>query len=114
MSAITTHILDTARGLPAQGVTVSLETKLGEGLWKTLGSGRTDSDGRLKTLLESDFVPVSGLYRVTFDTEEYFARTDQAVFYPEVQITFALTDTAMHYHIPLLLSPYGYGTYRGS
>ena len=114
MSGITTHILDTARGLPAVGVAVTLEGKVGEGAWATLGAGRTDEDGRLKTLLAPDAAPAPGLYRLTFVTGTYFSDSGQAAFYPEVQITFTVTDSAQHYHIPLLLCPYGYSTYRGS
>ena len=116
MSAITTHVLDTARGLPARGVSVTLERVEGEGerRWETLGSGRTDEDGRLKTLLPPGQALIPGVYRLTFDTGAYFQRDGQPAFYPEVQIAFNVTDAAQHYHIPLLLCPYGYSTYRGS
>lgn len=116
MSAITTHVLDAARGLPARGVAVTLERAdtEGERRWKTLGAGRTDEDGRLKTLLPPDQALVPGAYRLTFDTGAYFREGGQPAFYPEVQVAFIVIDTARHYHIPLLLSPYAYSTYRGS
>lgn len=118
MSAITTHVLDTARGLPARGVSVTLEREQtdedGGRRWAALGSGETDEDGRLKTLLPLGQALVPGAYRLTFDTGGYFQRGGQPAFYPEVQITFTVTDAAQHYHIPLLLCPYGYSTYRGS
>lgn len=116
MSAITTHVLDTAHGLPARGVSVTLERadEGGERGWAALGSGRTDEDGRLKTLLPPGQALVPGVYRLTFDTGAYFQREGQPVFYPQVQVAFIVGEAAQHYHIPLLLCPYGYSTYRGS
>jgi 5-hydroxyisourate hydrolase len=116
MSAITTHILDTARGRPAQGVPVHLERRSpdGDGAWLELGRGSTDADGRLRTLLPASEVLVAGFYRLTFDTGTYFAGLGIEGFYPEVFVTFEIRDPAQHYHVPLLLSPYGYSTYRGS
>ena len=113
MSAITTHILDTSRGRPAGGVRVVLEVQGDEG-WKLLGQGRTDADGRLKDLLPADFDLQAGVYRLTFRTSEYFAAERVESFYPEVTISFNVTETAAHYHVPLLVSPFGYSTYRGS
>ena len=106
MSAITTHILDTSRGAPAAGVPVRLEHQASVGEWKQLGSGVTNSDGRLAGLPEV----TAGIYRLTFDTRAY----SPDGLYPEVAVTFEVRDTGRHYHIPLLLSPYGYTTYRGS
>ena len=113
MSAITTHILDTSRGRPAGGVSVVLEVRSDEG-WKILGQGRTDADGRLKNLLPADFNPEAGVYRLTFGTADYFAAERMESFYPEVSISFNVADAATHYHVPLLVSPFGYSTYRGS
>jgi 5-hydroxyisourate hydrolase len=110
---ITTHILDTSRGRPAEGVAVVLEVQVGEG-WKILGQGRTDVDGRLKDLLPVDFDLKAGVYRLTFRTSDYFAAQRVESFYPEVSISFTVADAAAHYHVPLLVSPYGYSTYRGS
>jgi 5-hydroxyisourate hydrolase len=113
MSAITTHILDTSRGRPAAGVEVTLELQSGAS-WKKLGAGTTDGDGRLRTLLPEKAPIDPGLYRLTFDTAAYFARTSTEGFYPSVEIRFVVRAAGEHYHVPLLLSPYGYSTYRGS
>jgi 5-hydroxyisourate hydrolase len=109
MSAITTHVLDTSRGQPAAGVVVRLERGAA-----VLASGRTDADGRLRDLLPEHVALTPGVYRLVFDTGVYFR--DQAVeaFYPHVAIDFEVRDAAQHYHVPLLLSPFGYSTYRGS
>lgn len=114
MSAITTHVLDTAQGRPASGVPVVLEVQTTGQLWQALGRGRTDADGRLKNLLPPDTLVTEGLYRLTFDTSAYFAAQGVPDFYPEVSVVFRIHDAAQHYHVPLLLSPYGYSTYRGS
>ena len=113
MSAITTHILDTSRGRPAGGVRVVLEVR-GVESWELLGQGRTDADGRLGDLLPADFNLQAGVYRLTFATADYFAAERVESFYPEVTLGFIVNDTAAHYHVPLLLSPFGYSTYRGS
>jgi 5-hydroxyisourate hydrolase len=113
MSAITTHILDISRGRPAQGVAVVLEVRADEG-WRLLGQGTTDADGRLRDLLSANFNPAAGAYRLTFRTSDYFAAQGVESFYPEVTISFIVGDGAAHYHVPLLISPFGYSTYRGS
>jgi 5-hydroxyisourate hydrolase len=113
MSAITTHVLDTSRGRPAAAVPVLLETHA-DGGWQTLGRGATDADGRLRSLLPAGTRLASGLYRLTFDTAAYFDSQGAQGFYPEVVVTFKVEDAAQHYHVPLLLSPFGYSTYRGS
>jgi 5-hydroxyisourate hydrolase len=105
-AAITTHVLDTARGCPAAGVTIVLESADGA----RVGSGTTDADGRLKDLGSVE----PGHYRLTFDTGGYFAAGGQDGFYPEVVVNFTVTQDEDHYHVPLLLNPYGYSTYRGS
>jgi 5-hydroxyisourate hydrolase len=114
MSAITTHILDLSQGRPAQGVEVVLEFQTASDTWTALGKGVTDADGRLKTLLAPDHPLQAGQYRITFVTGSYFAEHNIASFYPEVSVTFFIQDTAQHYHVPLLVSPFGYSTYRGS
>ena len=114
MSAITTHVLDTARGAPASGVPITLEIETADGHWKLLGKGVTDADGRLRDLIESDEEIAIGTYRLTFDTETYFRAQNVDGFYPVVVVLFGILDTEQHYHVPLLLSPYGYSTYRGS
>jgi 5-hydroxyisourate hydrolase len=108
MSAITTHVLDTSRGRPAAGVPVTLEARDNE------GRGFTDADGRLKSLLQPEHKLLKGAYRLTFDTAVYFAAQGTKGFYTEVVISFVVTEAGAHYHVPLLLSPYGYTTYRGS
>jgi len=113
MSAITTHILDISRGRPAGGVAVTLELQSDQG-WQVLGQGKTDADGRLKDLLPDDFTFAAGVYRLTFATGAYFAARNIESFYPQVSISFIVRDAAEHYHVPLLLSPFGYSTYRGS
>ena len=102
---ITTHVLDTAQGKPASGIPVRLEVRELSG-WTLIGQGQTDADGRLRTLTPG--AVRAGTYRLTFDTA---ARSS---FFPEVSIQFQIVDAAAHYHVPLLLSPFGYSTYRGS
>ncbi len=113
MSQITTHILDTTLGKPAQGVSIVLEQLTGAKEWRELGSGKTNSDGRLPNLLSADIKLEPGIYHLIFDTASYFKTQAVKGFYPEVTITFEITD-ASHYHVPLLLNPFGYSTYRGS
>lgn len=108
MSGITTHVLDTSRGRPAANVPVVLEWQSSNGSWTRIGSGVTDTDGRLRTLTGPHID--AGTYRITFDTKSY----DGAAFFPEVTIVFVVHDPKQHYHVPLLLSPFGYSTYRGS
>jgi 5-hydroxyisourate hydrolase len=104
---ITTHVLDTAAGKPGRGIAIDLERATDTG-WRSIGSGVTDDDGRLRTLTPAG--PVEpGTYRIRFHTGAY-----QIGFFPVVEITFTVADGAQHYHVPLLLSPYGYSTYRGS
>ncbi len=114
MSAITTHVLDTSKGRPAAGVPVALELEGEDGRWQTLGKGTTDADGRLRDLLPIGKPLSIGTYRLIFDTETYFRAHNVEGFYPFVQVVFSILDTDEHYHVPLLLSPYGYSTYRGS
>ena len=111
MSPITTHVLDTALGRPAAGVPLVL-SKAGGGGWADVGRGVTDADGRCKNLLKEGKLK-KGSYRLTFGTASYFKKTRQTGFYPSVSIVFEVRD-ARHYHVPLLLSPWGYSTYRGS
>ena len=114
MSAITTHVLDTARGKPAQGVPVVLEFLSGDGLWRKKGEGKTGADGRCQDLLPEGAPLEAGTYRLTFDTGAYFSLQGTQGFYPQVTVEFTVKETAQHYHVPLLLSPFGYSTYRGS
>ena len=107
-SAITTHVLDTALGRPATGVPVRLEH--GDG--RVIAKAVTDTDGRVSDLGPQEIRP--GGYRLVFGTASYFESTGQQGFFPEVTITFTIDDATQHYHVPLLLSPYAYSTYRGS
>ena len=111
VSHITTHVLDAVQGLPAPGIAVVLSA-LRDGEWMLIAEGVTDSDGRAGQL-GPEAVP-AGIYRLHFDTGGYFARTDTPTFYPEVVLTFVVDDEQRHYHVPLLLSPFAYSTYRGS
>jgi 5-hydroxyisourate hydrolase len=110
MSQLTTHVLDTTLGRPAVGVPVTLAS-FTDGAWVDVGSGLTDDDGRARSLGPAS-VPV-GRYRFTFDTAAYFAATGQPAFHPEVVVVFEVVDDG-HYHVPVLLSPFAYSTYRGS
>jgi 5-hydroxyisourate hydrolase len=114
MSAITTHVLDTSRGCPAAGIRVVLERRAGEDRWATVGSGETDADGRLRGLLADGAALAPGVYRLIFDTHRYFEARGIRAFYPQVVVVFETTPDDAHYHVPLLVSPFGYTTYRGS
>jgi 5-hydroxyisourate hydrolase len=112
MSGITTHVLDTARGRPAVGMRVALDAQAGDG-WTAIGGGVTDDDGRVPGLVgEPGLRP--GVHRMTFFTGDWFAAEGIQGFYPLVTVVCTISDPAAHHHIPLLLSPYGYSTYRGS
>jgi 5-hydroxyisourate hydrolase len=114
VSPITTHILDTWRGLPAAGVRATLEHQTAGGGWTELASKVTDDDGRIPDLLSGAFVLAPGLYRFRFATAAYFQSLGVRYFFPEVLIVFQVEDPAKHVHVPLLLSPFGYSTYRGT
>jgi 5-hydroxyisourate hydrolase len=104
-------VLDAARGVPASGIDVVLEQRNGD-VWQVIGAGVTDGGGRINAL-GPEALGV-GRYRVGFDTGAYFAARGISAFYPEVVVVFELTDVSSHYHVPLLLSPFAYSTYRGS
>lgn len=106
MSTLSTHVLDTSLGRPAAGIRVVLSRD-----GKTLGEGRTDADGRARDLV-SQLSP--GTYRLTFETGPYFAASGRDAFYRDITIDFVVKESGQHYHVPLLLSPFGYSTYRGS
>jgi 5-hydroxyisourate hydrolase len=110
---VSTHILDAVAGVPARGVSVELSVRDDSGSWRPVEIGVTDADGRLRFAAET----AGGVYRLTFATGRYFSDHGRAGFYPEVVITFStvtLDDAPGHFHVPLLLSPYAYSTYRGS
>ena len=114
MNRISTHVLDTSRGRPAADVPVRLERLETTDSWVTLVSARTDQDGRCGQLLSDDQLLQAGLYRLRFDTGAYFAAQKIDALYPFVEITFQVRDGESDFHIPLLLSPNAYTTYRGS
>jgi 5-hydroxyisourate hydrolase len=111
MSGISTHVLDLSSGQPADGVVVTLEAN-GPNGWRELARGTTGADGRIAALLPGG-APAAGDYRLRFDTGRYFGGFGHGAFYPEVVIHVRL-DAGKKYHLPLLLSPFGYSTYRGS
>lgn len=119
-SPISTHILDTSRGRPADGVLVSLEFQdpndgnFGKSNFVAVGSGLTDADGRCNHLMSAANNLRVGIYRLTFQTGAYFARLNQDTFFPSVDLVFEVKNLDEQYHVPLLLSAYGYSTYRGS
>lgn len=110
---LSTHVLDTTTGRPAAGVAVRLESRDPAGGWRVAGAGRTDADGRLADWLP-DGVPGSGRHRLVFDTGRYFAAGGLDAFFPEVRVEFAVGARSGHLHVPLLVSPFAYSTYRGS
>ncbi|WP_075181039.1 hydroxyisourate hydrolase [Pantoea sp. 1.19] len=110
---LSVHVLNQQTGLPSQGVVVDLEQQQGSG-WARLAEGKTNADGRIGALWPQGKPMTKGIYKVTFHTGEYFNAQQQASFFPEVPVIFEVTDVNQHLHIPLLLSQYGYATYRGS
>lgn len=111
VSFITTHVLDAATGTPAQDVAVQLFAQRGDE-WALIAEAATDTDGRARHLGPESLA--SGVYRLRFDTGAYFAARGTATFFPEAVLTFTIDEAAAHYHVPLLLSPFAYSTYRGS
>lgn len=109
MSTISTHVLDTSRGQPAAGVRISLQR--GD---EVIGSGVTDNDGRVKDLVAEGRQLAIGLHRLVFEVGEYFSSREREAFYERITIEFVVSSESDHYHVPLLLSPFGYSTYRGS
>jgi 5-hydroxyisourate hydrolase len=113
MSTITTHVLDLSRGRPATGINLTLERKGSGEAWTKVGTGKTDGDGRNKELLGGQRL-TAGVYRLSFGTGEYYTALGTGTFYPSVTIVFEVKAAGEHHHVPLLVSPYGYSTYRGS
>ena len=114
MSAITTHILDTATGKPGAGIPVVLERRSHNAGWQKIADGTTDGDGRVNDLLSPDNIFSEGHYRLSFELGPYFLLQGVECFFPQVNISFVVKDASQHYHVPLLMSPFGYSTYRGS
>ena len=112
MIKITSHILDTSSGKPAEGITLILH-KGGNDEWTEISRSITNADGRTPSPINDDQSLVPGIYKIRFETKDYFDKEHLPSFYPFIEIIFEIKD-AEHYHIPLLLSPFGYSTYRGS
>ena len=108
---ITTHVLDLVQGTPANNIPAVLERLDESNTWKTIGNGTTNEDGRIDNFSEDNNLIISGTYRLTFDVSSYF---ETESFYSSIPIIFNITNTNCHYHVPLLLSRFGYSTYRGS
>lgn len=111
MSAITTHVLDTARGTPGVAIPVTLGRWLDDGEWQQVAQRETDASGRITDFLDSNLPVSPGTYRLRFDIDRYL---DGGGFFPVADVVFKVADAAGHYHVPLLLSPFGYSTYRGT
>jgi 5-hydroxyisourate hydrolase len=107
--SLSTHVLDATTGRPAEGVAVRLDERVDD-RWRTVAEGRTNADGRIGALGD----PGAGIHRLHFDTGAYFNAAGIATFYPEVTVTFTVVDATAHHHVPLLLSPFAFSTYRGS
>lgn len=112
-SPITSHVLDTSRGKAASGISVTLAQKVGD-QWQNLGQAVTNSDGRVETLLAVGTQLRAGVYRLRFEPAAYFRAQGTETFYPEIEVVFEVTQPVQHHHVPLLLSPFGYSTYRGT
>jgi 5-hydroxyisourate hydrolase len=112
-SIITTHVLDTSRGSPAANLHVVLEVYTPANTWKELARSATNADGRIADLVPGSVEFAPGVYRLTFLTGAYFQSLGADAFYPYIPVVFELRDLQSHYHIPLLLNPFGYSTYRG-
>ena len=111
---ITTHVLDTSRGMPAANVAITLDVLTAPDRWEAIATASTNSDGRAPNLVPKHHSLAAGTYRLTFDTSAYFTTQHVECFYPQVEIRFVVKDPGQHHHVPLLLSPFGYSTYRGS
>lgn len=110
---LSVHVLNLQDGLPSAGVTVTLDKQV-DGKWVHLSEGVTNAQGRIPALYPSDAVMEKGNYRVTFETEAWFTKHQASTFFPEIPVIFKADGAVPHYHIPLLLSPYGFSSYRGN
>jgi 5-hydroxyisourate hydrolase len=111
-SPITVHVLDSSRGKAGAGLAVVLERAEGKE-WQEMGKEKTNDNGRIDKLLPGDKPMAAGIYRLVFDTGTYFAESKTKTFYPKIVVIFEIIDPKEHYHVPLILSPFGYSTYRG-
>lgn len=113
MSTISTHVLDTARGIPARGIRVILQRSTAGHKWEDIAMGSTNADGRIPDFVPKEVMLAEGTYRLRFDVSAYFSGHETKSFYPYIEVVFELGHDG-HYHVPLLLSPWGFSTYRGS
>lgn len=111
--SISTHILDTSTGRPAAGVSVTLEERHGDA-WVAIGSAESDADGRVRSLVPTGRTIVPGTHRLRFEVGDHFGAQGRPAFFPSVEIAFRVDGPGEHYHVPLLISPFAYSTYRGS
>lgn len=114
MTGISTHILDLSRGVAAAGVAVRLERENPAGGWEAVSEHRTDGDGRVKDMIPEGGMLQAGVYRLRFETGVYWASNGVSGFHPVVEVTFSVVEADRHHHVPLLVSPFGYSTYRGT
>lgn len=114
MSAITTNILDATNGCPGSGITVTLETKTHTSGWQAIADGMTDINGRLDDLLPITEPFLPGHYRLIYEIGPYFLLREMECFFPQITVSFVVKDPTQRYHVPLLLSPFGYSTYRSA
>jgi len=112
-NTLSTHVLDTATGKPAAGMALELATQTPQG-FQRIGGGTTNDDGRVKDFLDAGVTLVPGIYRMRFETAAYLALSGRSGFYPYVEVVFEIVGDGQHHHVPLLISPYGFSTYRGS
>jgi len=113
MTQITSHILDTSIGRPAADVSITLSQQSTDA-WLKLGSGQTNADGRVTSFMDSTDPLPAGIYKLTFSISSYYLAQGRESFYPHVDVVFEIAGDGQHYHVPLLLNPFGYSTYRGS
>jgi len=116
MTQITSHVLDTSLGAPAKGILITLLQQAGNN-WQELGSGQTNEDGRVADFFNGSkaSAPLAqGIYKLSFKLSDYYTRSNTASFYPFADVVFEIAGDGQHYHVPLLLNPFGYSTYRGS
>lgn len=116
VNPLSVHVLDLQTGQPSPGIQVDLERRAASGNWQPLGSGTTDEQGRIRALVPATALKewAAGDYRVVFRTGEFYARQKQPSFFPEIPVVFRVESAKQHYHVPLLLSPFGFSTYRGN
>ncbi|MCZ8077086.1 MAG: hydroxyisourate hydrolase [Paucibacter sp.] len=116
INPLSVHVLNLQTGQPSPGIRVDLERRIDATHWQPLGSGTTDEQGRVRALVPASELPKwsAGEYRVVFRTGEFYARQQQASFFPEIPVVIRVDSAQQHYHVPLLLSPYGFSSYRGN